>query len=101
MYYYYPALEINDKDNVIAIFGYSNKSIYPSLGVVNLTETNDKSVVATKYTLKNGRTIADETRDLFCEYNDLRFECNRYGDYFSVARDPTDSSVVWVVGELL
>ncbi len=106
-YYYYPAIAVSKNGSLVVYFGFSSKNNYPSLGLLVLNTTllsqSGDSVNGTlKYDpilVKNGTAFAKEesiTEESGCS---LRSPCTRYGDYFSIANDPFDDSILWAAGE--
>ncbi|HLI46945.1 MAG TPA: hypothetical protein VKU94_07115 [Geobacterales bacterium] len=84
-YLFYPALSLDQNNNVIIVYGYSSPSDYPSINVTTLLN-NNLSHWLSPVTLKTGASV--ETR-------------GRYGDYFGAATDPQDPTKVWVAGQYM
>jgi hypothetical protein len=76
---YYPAVGVSKDRKVYFVYGFSNSSIFPSLGISKVVSENQIEI---KYRIF-GSYINNSTR---------------YGDYFSGAIDPIDGSV-WLSGE--
>jgi hypothetical protein len=83
-YNFYPVLRVDKKGNLLVLFGFSNSTTFPSLGVTGQLTTDPAGTLAFPRTLKAG-TAADTS--------------TRYGDYFGAALDPADPTVAWVAGE--
>ncbi len=83
-YNFYPALRVDQNGNLLAVYGFSNATIFPSLAVTGQLATDPADSLASPRTLKAG-TAADTS--------------TRYGDYFGAALDPADPTIVWVAGE--
>jgi hypothetical protein len=79
-YFFYPAVSLS-QGTLVAVYGLSSSTIYPSLLVTGQTPSG---------TLQTPLTIKSGTAD------DLS---GRYGDYFGAATDPFASSTFWVAGE--
>ena len=84
IYYFYPAFAMDSSGNLQMVYGYSSTSIYPSLAVTGQKTTDPVGSLASAVTIKAGNGV---------NYDD------RYGDYFGAGVDPSDTSVVWVVGQ--
>jgi hypothetical protein len=84
VYQYYPALSMDSSGNLGLIFGYSNSTTYPSLGLTGQLTTDPVNSAAKTLTLRTGS--APEAT-------------SRYGDYFGAAVDPSDPTVMWMAGE--
>jgi hypothetical protein len=84
LYLFYPALTVDSLGNLGVIYGFSSPTIYPSLGVTGQRVTDPANTFMQPLTVKAGS--ASEGTD-------------RYGDYFSAVRDPSDQMLLWFGGE--
>jgi hypothetical protein len=84
--YFYPALRVDGSGNLGLIAGYSNGQTYPSLTVTGQAYNAPVNTLAPPVTLKAG-SAPDTTNP------------PRYGDYFGAGLDPSDPTILWVVGE--
>ena len=84
LYQYYPALRLDSSGNLGLIFGFSNSTTYPSLGLTGQLSTDPVNSLAKPVTLRSGNQVETSTR---------------YGDYFGAGVDPSDTSVIWLAGE--
>jgi hypothetical protein len=77
---FYPAIRPDAAGNLVAVFGYSSPTEFPSVGAV---VNPGPGSVWTTLARGTGPTLVD-----------------RWGDYFGAARDPVDPSRVWVTGQI-
>lgn len=84
IYYYYPALRIDNNSNMDAIFGYSSSTIFPSLAVTGHAVSDAVNTLKPALILVSGS--ATDTS-------------GRYGDYFGAAVDPSSPTTIWVARE--
>lgn len=84
-YYFYPALTIDGRGDLDVIFGYSSSSTYPGLMFGTQEPTGPQESLESMQVLKTGS--APDTS-------------GRYGDYFGAARDPSNTTNVFVAGEI-
>jgi len=106
-YFFYPSIALSKDGNLILYFGFSSRNNYPSLGleVMNTTllHQNDSRVDGTlnydPILIKNGTTSAHEETINDTEYCNKDAPCTRYGDYFSIRKDPFDNNLFWAAGE--
>jgi len=95
LYYFYPALRIDNTGNLAVVFGYSSATnstcCYPSIGVTGQAYYDPANSVMKPRTLKLGN--ASDTKD------SQFLENVRYGDYFGASVDPSSPTTIWVTGE--
>src|SRR5260370_3504074 len=77
-YNFYPALRVDQNGNLLAVYGFSNATIFPSLAVTGQLATDPADSLASPPTLKAG-TAADTS--------------TRYGDYFGAPLDPAHPTI--------
>lgn len=85
MYYFYPALTIDGRGDLDAVFGYSSGSSYPGLMVATQAPSDTKNSLGSLQLFAVG--AAPDTS-------------GRYGDYFSASRDPENATNVFFAGEI-
>ena len=90
MYYFYPALRMDQYGDLAITFGYSSPSTYPGLAVVWRTYDDPAGYLQSPSGLYAGS--GPETG--YCTSGVCR-----YGDYFGAAVDATNPSLVWLAGE--
>lgn len=88
-YLFRPALSLDGFGDMVLTYGYSSSTIYPSVAAAALPSLSQNSISLLK-PVKTGTAVAPP---------DGSNNPQRYGDYFSAAVDPADSSTVWVAGE--
>jgi hypothetical protein len=81
-YYWFPAICTDMSDNIVLSLAHSSASIFAEIRYTG-RKTTDAATQASAL-LKAGQTFITGYR---------------WGDYFGIARDPTDGSKVWVYGE--
>ncbi len=84
-YYFYPALTIDGRGDVDVIFGYSSSSSFPGLMVGTQAPSDTRDSLGSLEVFAAGS--APDTS-------------GRYGDYFSAARDPANTTNVFFAGEV-
>lgn len=82
-YYFYPALRIDKSGNLHVVFGFSSLTDYPGIRVTWQASGSPNTLVASQL-LQSGSGPN---------------ESGRYGDYFGAGLDPSDPTLVWVVGQ--
>jgi len=92
-YYYYPAVRADVADDALAVLSHSSASVYPEVVVAARLSSDPANTMRGPFVLKTGETFHD---NVLCP--SAPSSC-RWGDYLGAAVDPSDSSVVWVVGE--
>ncbi len=88
--YYYPALQIENTGNVVAVFARSATSEYASIRDMGWQLGNAASTFRGSQLLKAGNGV-------FSGFS--RGGANRWGDFFGASVDASDQSAVWVAGE--
>ncbi|MBI1744112.1 hypothetical protein HYR54_13745 [Candidatus Acetothermia bacterium] len=81
-YYFYPAVHPNDADDITLVFARSNSSEF---GGVHVT--------GRRFGFPNTEPSAQLQAGQEC------ITGGRWGDYYGIARDPSDGSRIWVYGE--
>lgn len=82
LYYYYPALSLDASGDMGAVFAFSSSNDYPGLKVTG--EAAGTTTLFASQLLQAGSTSQTS---------------GRYGDYFGAAVDPSNTALIWVVGE--
>ena len=85
---YFPAVSIDGTGNMVAVYGYSNSTVYPSIAVTGQRTSDPAGSLGQSKTLRAG--VSSENSGF-----------SRYGDYFGAATDPSDTNTVWVAGEYI
>jgi Abnormal spindle-like microcephaly-assoc'd, ASPM-SPD-2-Hydin len=83
-YYYYPGVTLDSADNLISVFSGSSASEFPSVYASGRLASDPPNTLQTPALVKTG-----EAAYLF----------SRWGDYSSVAIDPSDQTRAWGAGE--
>ncbi len=83
-YLFYPAVSLDSANDLVAVYGLSSSSTYPSLYATGRLPSDSVNTVETPALLASGSDIDTSTR---------------YGDYFGAATDPSSASTFWVAGE--
>jgi hypothetical protein len=91
-WYFYPSVVPDKAGNALFNFSLSG-GIYPADGVASLP-FNSFQISGTTYYPGGGAATAGESK------NCTSSPCYRYGDFTSVAQDPTDHTHAYVTGEL-
>jgi hypothetical protein len=86
LYYFYPSLSIDVNGNLDVLYGYSNATTYPSLAMTGQGVNNPPNSLVSSLNVKTGTAT---------------WTLSRWGDYFGAGVDPSDPSLVWVVGEYM
>ncbi len=86
-HYFMPAISPNGSDDLTLVFARSSASEYAGLHVTG--RRAGASSTEASALLQAGQTCINNSGDPY----------GRYGDYFGAARDPSDSTKVWVYGE--
>jgi hypothetical protein len=84
VYYYYPALSFTGNGGMVAVFGFSNSTLYPSIAVTGQAAGAHSGSWKSPVTVLSGKFYDTD---------------GRYGDYFAAQMDPSQHSVVWVAGQ--
>lgn len=92
-YTFYPALRQDSSGNLVAVFGVSSASVYPSIVVAARVGTDATNTLGPWTTLWSGRGARLPTSGSCASY-----VC-RYGDYFGAAVDPSATTTIWTAGE--
>ncbi len=92
-YLFYPALRTDGRGNLIVVFGVSSATLYPSVDVAARAPTDAVNTLGPWATVRTGAGSRTPT------YGSCTAGVCRYGDYFGVAVDPSNSSRLWTAGE--
>lgn len=92
-YAFYPALRTDGNGNLVVVFGVSSTTVYPGVAVAMQSPTNPRNVLGPWTTVRAG-TGSRSPGTGSCGAGVCR-----YGDYFGVAVDPSNTSRVWTAGE--
>jgi hypothetical protein len=85
-YFYYPAIQTDGSENLIAVFSGSSAGEYASVYPSGQKTTELQNTFQTPVLIKAGE-------DAYTPF------ANRWGDYSGAAIDSTNQAVVWVAGE--
>ncbi len=92
-YTFYPAIRTDGGGNLVVVFGLSSATVYPSVEVASRAPSDTLNTLGPWTTLRAGTGSRTPTSG----------SCSsgvcRYGDYFGVAVDPSNTSRVWTAGE--
>ncbi len=88
---FYPALRVDGTGSVALVFGYSSSTDYPGIAVSGRVFGDALATVQAPRLVVPGTAPEDPS---ICS------GVCRYGDYFGAALDPSNSSIVWLVGEM-
>lgn len=105
-YYYYPTIAMSKNGSLVVYFAFSSKNNYPSLGLAVLNtsllsqsgNTVKGPLIYDSILVRNGTSFAQE-ESIINDYCPASNPCTRYGDYFSIVKDPFNSSQLWAAGE--
>ena len=88
--YFYPAVVLDGKGDLIVLFGFSSASSYPGIMLTaqKATEAPGSYEPPVVVLAGSGPQTSLPTEGVV-----------RYGDYFGASIDPTNSSVVWLAGQ--
>jgi len=90
-HYFYPALAFDVHGDLAVVFGFSSRSDYPGVMATGRLPRDPSEVLQTPVVTMAG--TGAETR--WCPQNVCR-----YGDYFGASVDPSDSTQIWLAGEV-
>ncbi len=90
-YVFYPGLRVDAAGDLAVVFGYSSSTDYPGIMVGGRLAADPSNTLPQTEIAMTGS--GPETP------SNCRGTC-RYGDYFGAARDPANTSLVWLVGEM-
>jgi hypothetical protein len=94
LFYFYPAIAIDSSENPLVVFAFSSSSDNPSIGITAQGPTMQSNTYIPPLEPGSGHGSGS------CDSNSL-CSSGRFGDYFGVATDPTNPSIVWVAGEYI
>jgi hypothetical protein len=86
---YYPAITVNDNEDLAIVFGKSGFDEYPSLYFTGRLSTDPPNQLRPSVLLAEGSGAIDFVSE---------GRRNRFGDYFGISLDPAETSA-WVYGE--
>jgi len=81
-YYWFPAIYVDSSDNIAIVFARSSEDEYAGIRYTGRLTTDTDTQPSAQ--LKAGETYITGLR---------------WGDYFGIARDPSDGAKVWIYGE--
>ncbi len=81
-YYWFPAITVDNSDNIVMVFARSSATEYA--GIRYTGQTTSDSALQSSALLKGGETYITGSR---------------WGDYFGIQKDPADASKVWIYGQ--
>jgi HYDIN/CFA65/VesB-like, Ig-like domain len=84
--YYYPAVALDQSDNLVSVFSRSSSSEYPSVYFASRLQSDPLDSMSYPVLIESGQANYLSTY-------------HRWGDYSGASVDPTDGSQVWVGGE--
>jgi HYDIN/CFA65/VesB-like, Ig-like domain len=84
--YYYPAVAIDQSENLLSVFSRSSSSEYPSVYFASRLAGDPLDAMSYPVLIQSGKT-------------DYTGPHHRWGDYSGASVDPSDGSMVWVGGE--
>jgi hypothetical protein len=87
--YYYPAIAIDEAENLVSVFSRSSTSEFPSLYFASRLQGDPLDAMSFPLLIKAGET----------NYLSPSRSNPRWGDYSGASIDPADLSKVWVGGE--
>ena len=88
-YYYYPAIQIDSNDNLIAVLNRSSSTEFPSVVASGQKTGDGANTFEEPVVLKEGEVA----------YSPSSASFNRWGDYSGAALDPLDQTVAFLAGE--
>jgi len=83
-YLFYPAVSLDSSNDLVAVYGQSSSSLYPSLYATGRLASDPANTLQSPIVLASGSAVDTS---------------GRYGDYFGAATDPSVASTFWVGGE--
>jgi len=89
-YFFYPAISIDQFGGLGVVFGHSSSSTFPSLAITGQPAGSPLDTLDPRTDIKVGSAANP------CSGSE---PCNRYGDYFGAATDPSNPSIIWVAGQ--
>jgi hypothetical protein len=84
--YYYPAVAIDDAENLVSVFSRSSSTEFPSLYFASRLQSDPLDSMSYPVEIESGKTNYVSGH-------------HRWGDYSGASIDPSDGSKVWVAGE--
>jgi hypothetical protein len=89
---FYPALRVDRHEDLAVIVAYSSESDYPGLLVTGRVYDDAAGVLQSPRVVALGSGPEDPSS--------LCSSVCRYGDYFGAALDPSDSTTIWLAGQV-
>ncbi len=84
LYMIYPALSFTGSGSILIVFGFTNSTLYPSIGLTGQSVKDGSGTWRAPITVLSGSSYDTD---------------GRYGDYFAAGMDPAHPSTVWVAGQ--
>lgn len=100
-YYFLPSFSVDVDGKVVIGFAASSLSMYPSFYATGRTPTDAPGTLRSPSAVAVGQSPFGAPGDPPCPYfsGSNPPPCQRWGDYFGAATDPSNPHVVWLVGQ--